>query len=811
MRLKFVLSLLVGTALSCGAPAAAAPAAAAAAPAAAPASVATRIVERDGRKIAFHVIAGNLPAIVLDAGGGEDSSYWSALAPEIARQTGAEVITYDRAGAGQSDEAPGPWSLTGAVSDLEAGLRALGATRGTILVSHSLAGEIATSITARHPEWFSGAVLVDASVPDFYTDEMIARQAKAHEPLLATLRQAPPTPATRQLLAMAQSFESVSRAYHQIEWPAAVPAAVIVSETTPLPDKSDAQAWRDAQAQFARKAPNRTLTVAAKSSHDVAHDRPDIVLAAVVGMRRQARSAAAPAAYDVVIRNGKVLDGSGSPWVLADVAIKDGRFVKIGLVADHGVREIDAKGLYVTPGWIDVMDQSGASLLEDGSAESKIRQGVTTAIAGEGGTPVGSAKISSYFDQLQRQGMSLNFGTLYGASQARVEVMGDIDGDPTPAQLDQERAHVAEAMRAGAMGLGTALIYAPASYQQTPELIELAKVAHSFGGIYANHMRDEGEHLLDAVQESIAIGEQSGAPVEIYHLKAAFAPGWGKLMPAVGKLVGDARARGVDIAADMYPYTAGGTGLDITVPNWIWAEGKEKGLIKLADPAVRTKLKQQVAGGSLPGWTNLITAAGGWQHVVLIDPHSPKYDQYRFQDIASIARKLHRDPADVAWDIVLAGQPKRPSALFFGMSEKDIETALRFPWTSIGSDATAVSGPQRPDGHPRASGTFPRVIAEYVRVRHVLTLEDAIRKMTSWPAARYHLFDRGAIRTGLHADVTIFDYDRIKDLATYENPTAFPEGIDYVLVNGTVVVDGGQYTGAKPGTVLRGQGWTGAN
>ncbi|HET8611798.1 MAG TPA: alpha/beta fold hydrolase, partial [Sphingomonas sp.] len=522
MRLTKLLPFVLGIFLSCTALFAATPTG----------DAGTRAIERDGRKIVFHIIAGKLPAIVLDAGGGEDSTEWSTLAPQLARQTGAEIITYDRAGMGGSDEAPGPWSLDSATEDLAAGLQALGATHGAILVSHSLAGEIATSIAGMHPEWFGGAVLVDANVPPFFTDEMIARQEALHTSGIAALRKAPSTPETRQLLALAESFVSVSRAYHRLIWPKTVPVTVIVSEKTPFPDKADAQAWRDAQAAFAHAAPNRSLIIAKGSSHEVAQDRPDVILKAAAAMWRSAETASAKAtgaAYDVVIRNGRVIDGSGSPWVHADVAIKDGRFVKIGLIRGRGKREIDARGLYVTPGWIDDMDQSGESLLKDGRAESKLRQGVTTAIAGEGGAPVGSAKLADYFDRLQRQGISLNFGTFYGATQAREEVMGDVDGVPTPAQLDAERAHVAEAMRAGAMGIATALIYAPASYQKTSELVELAKVAHQYGGLYANHMRDEGEHLLDAVKESIAIGEQSGAPVEIYHLKAAYAPGWGKL------------------------------------------------------------------------------------------------------------------------------------------------------------------------------------------------------------------------------------------------------------------------------------------
>lgn len=527
---------------------------------------------------------------------------------------------------------------------------------------------------------------------------------------------------------------------------------------------------------------------AAASPHDVTKSKSNTAAAAI---------------YDVVIRNGRVLDGSGTPWFHADVAIKDGRFVKIGLVKGRGTREIDAKGLYVTPGWIDAMDQSGKVLLKDGRAESKLRQGVTTAIAGETGSPVGSAKLADYFDRLQRQGISLNFGTLYGATQARIEVMGDVDGVPTPAQLAEERAHVAQAMRAGALGIGTALAYAPESFQKTPELIALAKVAHQYGGIYANHMRSESKEELSALRESIEIGEQSGAPIQIFHLKVAYAPGWGIYMPAIGRLIDDARARGVDITADMYPYRAAGTGLDITVPKWVWAKGKSNGLAMLAEPAVRVKAKKDAAG--------LIASVGGWSHVVLANPYSPKYNRFRGESIASIAKQLKRDPTDVAWDIILAGQPHRASALYFAMNEEDIETALRFPWTSIGSDSAAISDMEpNISGHPRGLGTFPRVIAEYVRDRHVLTLPDAIRKMTSLPASQYRLFDRGVIRAGLRADVTIFNYNQIQDLATYKNPWAYPKGIDYVLVNGTIVIDGGHYAGTKPGMVIRGQGWTGS-
>jgi N-acyl-D-amino-acid deacylase len=517
-----------------------------------------------------------------------------------------------------------------------------------------------------------------------------------------------------------------------------------------------------------------------------------------------------PPSYDIVIRNGRLLDGLGNPWVKADIAIKDGRFAKIGRVEGRGAREIDAAGEYVSPGWIDMMDQSGAVLLKNGFAENKLREGVTTAIAGEGGTPVPSAKIVDYFKQLETQGISLNFGTYYSSAQARVEVMGDVAGRPTAKQMEGIKAHVEEAMRAGAMGIATALIYPPDSFQGTDELVEVARVAAKYGGIYASHMRDESAKLLTAISESIEIGEKTGIQVEIFHFKGANAPGWGKLVPQAGELIEAARARGVNIAADMYVYTAGGTGLDITVPNWLWEQGAKRGLERLKDPKVRIRLKKEVAGGSMPGWSNLVEASGGWDHVLLANAFNPKYDRYRFKSIEYIAKQLGQDPADVSWDVVLGAQPNRAMGLYFMMSERDIATALRWPWMSIGSDAGANESPGTIDAiglpHPRAYANFPRVIAEYVKKRHVLTLEDAIRKMTSLPATRMRLYDRGAIREGLKADVTIFNEDRIEDVATYENPTAYPAGIDYVLVNGQIVIDQGHHTGAKPGSVLKGAG-----
>lgn len=536
-----------------------------------------------------------------------------------------------------------------------------------------------------------------------------------------------------------------------------------------------------------------------------------LALATLCALTLSSAQAAAPVpVYDVVIRNARVLDGLGNPWINADVAVANGRIAAVGKIGERGRKEIDARGLYVSPGWIDMMDQSGEVLRTEGRAENKLLQGVTTAIAGEGGTPVAAEEIPAYFSQLERQGISLNFGSYYSTAQARVAVMGDGAGTPTPEQLEKMKSLVATAMRGGAVGVATALIYPPDSFQSTHDLIELSKVAASCGGIYASHMRDESANLLTAVAESIEIGEKAGIPIEIFHLKGAYQPGWHQLMPQALAQVDAARQRGVDIAADMYLYEAGGTGLEITVPSWVWEGGFKQGLKMLKERKVRERLKREVAGGSLPGWSNLVHASGGWDRVVLANSYNKKYERFHNRSLAAIGKELGRDPADVAWDIVIEAQPNRAMALYFMMDEKDIETALKTPWVSLGSDASASEKLNATDAlglpHPRSYGNFPRLIAEYVRNRGVLTLPDAIRKLTSWPATRMRLFDRGAIRTGMWADLTVFDYDRIQDRATYQNPTATPEGVQYVLVNGQVVVSEGKHTGAKPGVALRNGG-----
>jgi len=516
----------------------------------------------------------------------------------------------------------------------------------------------------------------------------------------------------------------------------------------------------------------------------------------------------ADTAYDVVIRNGRVLDGEGNPYIYADVGIRDGKFAKIGVITQRGAREIDARGLYVSPGWIDMMDQSGAVLPRSGLAENKLQEGVTTAIGGEGGTPVAAAGVHDYFASLEQTGISINFGSYFSEAQARRAVVGSSSREPTAPELARMRAILDTAMRGGAMGMTTALIYAPSSYAKTPELIEVAKASAKYGGFYASHIRGEGPEVLDAVKEAIAIGEGAHLPVEIFHLKVSYQPGFGILMDSVGMLVDAARARGVDVAADLYLYTAAGTGLEATIPNWAFDGGNDSLRARLNDPATRARLKKEVITGS-PGWFNIVAAGGGWDKVVLVNARNAANAKYEQRNILDIAREMGREPADVAWDFVMQGQG-RVMAIYHMMSEPDIETALRFPWTSIGSDAGASVSVGAIDQtglpHPRAYGNFPRLIARYVRERHVLALPDAIRKMTGWPATRMRLANRGTIRVGNWADVTIFDYDTIQDRATYEKPMDLPAGIAYVLVNGAVTIDHGRHTGVKAGQVLWGPG-----
>ncbi len=498
----------------------------------------------------------------------------------------------------------------------------------------------------------------------------------------------------------------------------------------------------------------------------------------------------------------------GNPWIAADVGIRDGKFVRIGHALARGEREIDARGLYVSPGWIDMMDQSGGVLPRNGLAENKLRMGVTTAIGGEGGFPVPASGIPSYFGTLERQGISINFGSYYSQTQARVAVLGQSARAPTAPELERMRASLDSAMRAGAMGMTTALIYPPSSYTTTDELVEVAKAAAKYGGIYASHIRGEGAEVVQSVRELITIAERAGMPGEVFHLKAAWQPGWGLLMDSVRVLVEAARARGVDVAANIYAYTAGGTGLEATIASWAFEGGNDSLRARLRNPQVRERLKREIETGS-PGWWNIVQAAGGWNGIVLANARNPANAKYHGMRIPDIAKAMGKSEADAAWDLVLEGQG-RVMAIYHMMSEPDVETALKFPWTSIGSDAGAALNATQGDDlglpHPRAYGNHVRVISRYVKERNVLSLEEAIRKMTSWPATRMRLANRGSIKEGHWADVTIFDMNTIDDRATYEQPTLYPTGIEYVLVNGAVTIERGSHTGARAGKVLYGPG-----
>ena len=513
-----------------------------------------------------------------------------------------------------------------------------------------------------------------------------------------------------------------------------------------------------------------------------------------------------PAAYDIVIRGGRILDGSGNPWISGDVAIKDGRIVRIGRVATRGREEIDARGRYVSPGFIDILDASGPVLRRDGSAVNKLQMGVTSLIAGEGGTPVPAGEIAAYFTELERRGIAVNFGTYYGATQARVAAMGDAAGSPTEAQLQAMEREVRTAMRAGTFGISTALIYPPATFHAASDLIRLAKIPGACGGIYATHMRDESAQLLSAMDEAITIGRESGAKVEIYHIKAAYAPGWGTLMPQAIARIEAARAAGVDVAANIYPYRAGGTGLEVTLPTHVFDQGRETAHARVRDPANRARYKKELAAGPQADWTNLVHAAGGWKNVRLASAHNPKYARFQGKDFVTIGKELGVDPADAAWDIWLAALPNRAGALYFLMDEADVTLAMKQPWVSVGSDAAATDTSTRPQGefgHPRSYGTFPRIIAEYVKRQKALTLEDAVRKMTGFPAQRMGLSDRGLLKEGMRADVVVFNLDTIEDGATWDKPQAPPKGIDEVIVNGQRALVNGQPTAVRAGMVLR--------
>ena len=535
----------------------------------------------------------------------------------------------------------------------------------------------------------------------------------------------------------------------------------------------------------------------------------------------------ASAAYDVIIRNGRIIDGSGNPWVSGDVAIRGNRIAAIGdLHTAQAKRVIDATGMVVSPGFIDMLGQSEMALLIDHRSLSKLSQGITTEITGEGASAapqdaqtiaqqqpeldqyhlkIDWSTLSEYFARLDKTGTPINIGTYVGAAQVREAVMGDADRAPTPEELEKMKALVGEAMQQGAFGISTALIYPPGHYAKTEELIELAKVAGQHGGIYASHMRSEGQSEVAAVEEALRIGKEAHLPVEIFHLKVIGRPRWGS-MPKVVGMIQAARDAGQDVTADMYPYVAGGTALASALPPWVADGGTDKLLERLKDPAVRTRIKQEMATEH-PNWENLYLGSGGASGVLVSgivnrDPAIKKYDGKTLQQIAS---DQHKAPLDALFDLVLADKAQT-GAIYFIASEDDLRYGLKQAWTSIGLDASELSldGPLfEPQSHPRAFGSMPRFLGHYVRDEHLLPLEQAIRKITSLPAQRERLQDRGLLKPGYFADVTVFDPATIQDRATYQSPTQLSLGIKFVFVNGRVAIEGDHVTGEMAGSILR--------
>ena len=535
------------------------------------------------------------------------------------------------------------------------------------------------------------------------------------------------------------------------------------------------------------------------------------------------------AAYDIVIHGGRIIDGTGNPWYVGDVAIANDRIVAVGKIRGGlSKRVIDARGMVVSPGFIDMLGQSETALLIDNRSISKLAQGITTEITGEGGSiaPQNALTIAAaqpgldpyhlkidwktlddYWLRLDKKGTPINLGTYVGAAQVREAVLGDVNRAPTADELEKMKALVEQAMQQGALGLSTALIYPPGHYAKTEELIELAKVAARYGGIYASHMRSEGQNEVAAVREALRIGQEAQIPVEIFHLKVSGKSRAGKMVDIV-RMIQQARDSGQDVTADMYPYVAGATALASSLPPWVADGGYDKLLQRLHDPAVRQRIKTEMSATGERTWENLYLDAGGASGVMVASVVNPDLKQFTGKTVAEIAELQKKDPLDALMDFVLADKGLS-GALYFIASEEDLQTGLRQTWTSIGLDAGELSldGPLfEPHTHPRAFGSMPRFLGHYVRDMQLLPLEQAIRKITSLPAQREHLTGRGLIKEGFFADITIFDPGSIIDKATYTQPAQLAEGVQCVIVNGQIAFENGKATGAMGGRALKGQG-----
>lgn len=540
-------------------------------------------------------------------------------------------------------------------------------------------------------------------------------------------------------------------------------------------------------------------------------------------------SVASTDTFDVVITNGHIIDGTGSPWYSGDIGIRGGRIAAIGNLSDAPRKTtIDAHGEVVAPGFIDMLGQSELTILVDPRLPSKIYQGITTEITGEGGSaaPLNDSIIQAdraeyehlhitpdwrtfrqYFARLEKQGIGINLASYMGATQARRMVLGDADVQPTPEQLERMKALVREATRDGAVGLSTSLEYAPAPYAKTDELIALASEAGKVGGIYATHMRSEGDAILQSIDETVRIGREAHIPVEIWHFKVAGKSNWGKMPEAIAR-VNEARAQGVDVAADTYAYTAWFNSLSAFIPPWAHDGGDAKLIERLKDPATRARIRKDMLTPSAT-WDNEWDEIPGPEAILIGVVHNPKLVPLQGKRLSEVAKLWNKDPLDALFDLLIEDDAYTSVAVF-GMSEPDVALALQQPWVSVDNDSSGASpegilGTEHP--HPRAYATFPRILRKYVREEKKLSLEDAIRKFSALAAQRMRLTDRGVLKAGMWADIVVFDPATVRDVATFDNPNQLAQGMEYVLVNGVPVIAQGKMTGARPGKVLRGPGY----
>ncbi len=535
--------------------------------------------------------------------------------------------------------------------------------------------------------------------------------------------------------------------------------------------------------------------------------------------------------HDLIIRNGTIVDGTGLQAYVGDLAVDDDQITAVGDLGEaRGALEIDAENLIVAPGFINMLSWAGDRLIEDGRSQSDIRQGVTLEVFGEGssGGPLNDqmkrgevasqgditfdiewTTLGEYLQYLVKKGVSTNVASFVGATTLRIHEVGYDDRPPTDEELDRMRALVRQAMEEGALGIGSSLIYAPAFYAQTDELIELSKVAAEYDGMYISHMRSEGNALLESIDELLTIAKEAGIRSEIYHLKAAGEANWDKLDTAISKIEA-ARTQGLEITADMYNYTAGSTGLDAAMPPWVQEGGYDAWAERLQDPEIRERMHHEITTPTNE-WENLMLAAGS-EATLLVEFKNPALREYTGQTLAAVAEQRGTSIPDTIMDLVIE-DGSRVQVVYFLMSEENIKQQLKLPWVSFSSDA----GSMAPEGvflnnstHPRAYGNFARLLGKYVRDEKVISLEEAIRKLTSLPASNLRIQGRGQLSPGYFADIVVFDPTSIQDHATYEEPHQYATGMHHVWVNGTRVLADGDHTGAMPGRVVRGPGWTGS-